>query len=449
MVEAKSYRVAIIGAGSAGLFAARELAKNGIYVAVFNRDIKPGGLAEYGIYPDKVKMKEGLRKQFASCMDSANIKYFGNVKVGLHGDITLNDIRSFGFDAILVASGAQGTKWLGVPGEDLKGVYHAKDIVYHYNLLPPYSTKEYEIGKNVIIVGMGNVMMDIARYLIRDQKVEKVTSIARRGPAETKFSRKEMEYVGSNFDLDDYKNELFKATPIMRSIYQDPDLSLKFILNSLETCIEPNSSTIFCLKFLSSINSILGDKNDHVNAVIVEENTLIEKNGTIKAQSTGKMSRMDCDTVIFAIGDGVDPEFGLPMDNYEYYKNPKPSFPIEGISYEAFDPNLMQDIEDVFFAGWARKASDGLVGIARKDGINAAQAVLQYLETISPKNLGDPTAFEREFLNDHPQTVRKKELRILNEEEKRQAKLQNIEDFKFSSNEEMLKIIQENKVSQY
>ncbi len=448
MNDAKIYHVAIIGAGPAGLFAARELAKNGIHVTVFNRDIKPGGLAEYGIYPAKVRMKEGLRKQFAACLDLPNVTYLGNVQVGNHGNISLNGIRAVGFDAILVASGAQGTKWLGIPGEDLRGVYHAKDIVFHYNLLPPFSMHEYRIGKNIIVVGVGNVMMDIARYLIHDRKVETVTAIARRGPAETKFSRKELEYVGSNFDLDEYKNELLKAAPIMRSIYQDPDLSLKFILESLETCVEATSSTTFCLKFLSSIKSIVGDDNDCVVGVEVEETTLIEKDGKIRAQGTGKNSRLACDTVIFAIGDGVDPQFGLPVDQYEFYKNPNPDFPIENESYEAYDPILMKAIEGVFFAGWARKASDGLVGLARKDGINAAQAIQQYLALRSPNDFGGQINFEQNFLRDHPQIVNKHDIKILEDEEKKQAVLQGSEGFKFSTNTEMLDVIQRSKLIQ-
>ncbi|MGB9586244.1 MAG: FAD-dependent oxidoreductase, partial [Anaerolineales bacterium] len=137
-----NYSIAIVGAGPAGLYAARILAEQGALVVLFNRDIKPGGLAEYGIYFDKVKMKEGLRKQFQQILDMPNVHYFGNVVVGKEADISLDEIKSMGFDAILVTAGAQGTKWLGIPGENIpKGVYHAKDIVYYYNKLPPFSQR--------------------------------------------------------------------------------------------------------------------------------------------------------------------------------------------------------------------------------------------------------------------------------------------------------------------
>ena len=117
--QSLKYLVAIVGAGPAGLFAARQLALAGARVVVFNRDVKPGGLAEYGIFPDKHKMKEGLRKQFRNLLAMPQIEYWGNVTVGQDADLTLDDLRAFGFQAILVTVGAQGTKWLGLPGEEL------------------------------------------------------------------------------------------------------------------------------------------------------------------------------------------------------------------------------------------------------------------------------------------------------------------------------------------
>ena len=120
------FLVAVVGAGPAGLFAARQLANEGAHVVVFNRDIKPGGLAEYGIYPDKHKMKEGLRKQFRQLLGMPQLDYYGHLTVGEDADLSLADLRACGFQAILVTVGAQGTKWLGLPGEDLLegGVEH-------------------------------------------------------------------------------------------------------------------------------------------------------------------------------------------------------------------------------------------------------------------------------------------------------------------------------------
>jgi ferredoxin--NADP+ reductase len=103
-------------------------------------------------------MKEGLRRQFQQILDLPLIDYYGNVTVGEHGDFSLPDLRALGFQALLVTVGAQGTKWLGLPGENLVGAYHAKDLVFHYNLLPPLAARNSDRQARRMI-GAGNVML--------------------------------------------------------------------------------------------------------------------------------------------------------------------------------------------------------------------------------------------------------------------------------------------------
>src|SRR5574340_766920 len=188
MGETKDFTVVIVGAGPAGLYAARELALQGIQVVLLNRDIKPGGLAEYGIYPSKLKMKNGLRAQFNQVLNMPNVHYFGNVTVGENADLSFERLRGMGFHGILVTAGAQGTKSLGLPGADLIGVYHAKEVVYHYNKLPPFSMYEIRVGKRAAIVGVGNVMADVTHYLVKYREAEEIYVIGRRGPAEVYYS---------------------------------------------------------------------------------------------------------------------------------------------------------------------------------------------------------------------------------------------------------------------
>jgi len=298
------FHVAVVGAGPAGLYAAKKLSENGDSVALFNRDIKPGGLAEYGIYHDKHKMKEGLRKQFRSLLTDCGIRYYGNVTIGAQGDLSLDDLRGLGFDAILVAAGAQGTKSLGLPGEDLKGVYHAKDLVYHYNLLPPYSQQEIRVGSRAVIVGVGNVMMDIAHWLIREKGIETVTAVARRGPSEVKFDKGEMKIVGRNLDQVALDAELARCRPIMEAIHQSVDDARDEILLGVPGALEPVTATRFLLQFLASPTAILGE-DGVVTGIEVEDTTLVKSGEDVKARGLGTRRVIPADTVVFAIGSGL------------------------------------------------------------------------------------------------------------------------------------------------
>ncbi len=438
------YLVAVIGAGPAGLFAARQLASEGAQVVVFNRDIKPGGLAEYGIYPSKHKMKAGLRKQFRQILEQPNLDYFGNVVVGQQGDLSLQDLRQMGFQALLVAAGAQGTKWLGLPGEDLPcGVYHAKDLVYHYNKLPPFSEQTFHLGRRVAVIGVGNVMLDIARYLIRQIKVDEVIAVARRGPAEVKFDKKEMEYVIANLDLSALDEELERVRPNMEAIGQDVNAARDFILSAQPKALPPVSQSVFRFDFLASPTRILGDEHGNVVGLEVEETKLIPHNGDTKARGTDVHRTLDVDTVVFCIGDRVDEQFGLPVKWNEFVKNPTPAYPVDDLSYEAFDPETNQPLKDVFVAGWSREASSGLVGVARKDGERGAKAVLQYLHTFapSPDALAHLHALQARLDTLGKPVVTKTAVARLFEAEESEAARQGLEEFKFRSNEEMLAAI--------
>ena len=424
------YFVAVVGAGPAGLFGARELANQGARVVVFNRDIKPGGLAEYGIYPSKHTMKSGLRKQFRQVLDLPNLDYYGNVTVGEQGDLTMDDLRALGFQSILVTAGAQGTKWLGLPGEDLVGVYHAKDVVYFYNRLPPYRQKPFRFGKRCAVIGAGNVMIDIAHFLIRDAKVDEVIAIVRRGPAEVKFDKKEMEYVIANLDQNALDAEIERVTPILQAVNQDPVTARATIMEALPKGLTKVSDTKFRFEFLASPVQMFGDANGNLTEVEIEDNILVEKNGDTKAKGTGNKRRLAVETIVFAIGDKVDESFGLPVEWNEFVKSENPRYPVDGNSFET-------PFEDVFVGGWSRKASSGLVGYARKDGTNASKAVWQYLQTKQPM-AGNTDALVEKLKGLGKPIVSKDDVRKLEAAETAEAQKRGLEEFKFDSNEDML-----------
>ena len=433
--------VAVIGAGPAGLYAAQELARHNVHVVILNRDVKPGGLAEYGIYPDKFKMKEGLRNQFSQILAMDQIDYYGNIVIREDGDFRLNELRALGFQAVLVTAGAQGTKWLGLPGEDLVGVYHAKDLVYHYNLLPPFSQYTYRLGCRAAVVGAGNVMLDVTHYLVSEMKVDDVIALVRRGPGEIKFTKKELEAVACNMDIADLEAEVSRHAELMRSLGQDPKELIDLVCSVLPKADDTGSRARFTIQFLISPLRILGDARGYVTGLEVEENTLVNENGNIIARGTGVRRVIDLDSVVFAIGDKVDGWFGLPVQNNEFVKDPNPKFPVEGNSYEVFDPEAGCPLEGYFVAGWARKASTGLVGLARKDGTNGARAVLQYLATLPELESIPYAAITSRLERLKKPIVALTDLIRLESIEQEQARRLGLPEFKYASNQEMLEAI--------
>ncbi len=433
--------VAVIGAGPAGIFAAQELANAGMRVLLLNRDIKPGGLAEYGIFFDKYKMKDGLRKQFRKVLGNPLIDYCGNITVGEQGDMTLTQLRGLGVDAILVTVGAQGTKWLGTEGEALQGVYHAKDLVYHYNKLPPFSERAYPIGRKAAIIGAGNVMLDIANWLVRHLKIDEVIAVVRRDPSAVKFTKKEMQAVFQNLDRDAFDAEIERTRATMESVGIDVEKARAFVLSAERRAAPSVSDTRFRFEFLAVTKRILGDEAGNVVALELEDTTLkLRDNGSTSARGLGTTRTLDVDTVVFAVGDKVDVGLGLPTDEWnDYAKNPEPRYPIDSICYEAYDPLLKQPVEGVFLAGWAREASTGLVGAARKDGINGAKAVLCYLA--GREGSADYPTILNAVLAAGADIITKSDWQKLDQLEQGFAKAGALPEFKHISNSEMLELI--------
>jgi ferredoxin--NADP+ reductase len=435
-------QVAVIGAGPAGLFAAEALAARGYGVALFNRDIKPGGLAEYGIFPDKLKLKNGLRNQFKLILQSEKILYLGNIHVSVDTCLDVHTLFELGFNAILITCGAQGTKLLNLPGEHLEGVMHAKDLVYHYNQLPPFASVDHHIGKRVAIVGGGNVMADVTHFLIDYTEVEEITVIIRRGPAEVKFDKKEMVPIISYLDQVAFEKEMTRVSGEMIRIGQDPQAAVESIMAALPVACAKVRDARINFRFLSSPKRILADESQRKAAAMeLEENQLIQVDSEVKAKGTGKLVTLPIDNVIFAIGDRVLDELGLPMNKEEFCKAANPLFPINGQTFEIEDPSNGKNVQGIFIAGWLRNPSTGLVGTARKDGVYAAEAVSQYLaqkETLTAIN--SETLINR-LRNQGCVVVTKDMLPALETAEKIQAEKSGVEDFKFSTNEEMLRIL--------
>ncbi len=447
--------VAMIGAGPASLYGTEVLASEGFDVVILNRDIKPGGLAEFGIYPTKYKMKRGLRTYFDKILSDPAVSYLGNVSVGLEGDLSLEEVRDLGVSAVVVAVGAQGTNWLGLPGETGPGVYHAKDLVYHYNGLPPYSEEEFPIGNRVVVVGLGNVCLDIVHWLVCEKQVESVTAVARRGPAERKFTRKEYKLVSGALDQEGLRRELGAVAPVMESVGQDPERELENLLKFVDVPLEKESPTKFSMRFLRSPVGVARDDDGRVTGLITEVTELMPptEEGWVGLRRTGRQEVVACDTVVFAIGDSIEPSLGLPLseeraNQFATVREPWPEEDSERPRYMVYDPAAGAPMWGTFVVGWARQASDGLVGKARADAVQGCEEILAYLRGEFPEGPGAPregaeVAREvRALLQERGvRFVEYDEVVRLKEMEEEEAQKRGLEEFRYSRRQAILECL--------
>jgi len=437
--------VFVVGAGPAGLFAAQKIAQAGHEVIVFNRDIKPGGLAEYGIYPTKDKMKVGLRKQFAKVLSLPNVQYIGHACVGDGCGLSIADLQEFRPSALVFAVGAQGAKQLGLPGAESRGVYSAKDFVYFYNLLPPFASQDFSTGKRVAVVGMGNVAVDVAHWLLVDDPnhtAEDVIVIARRGPFEAKFDKKEFVYIENYLDRQSFQQELTRIHDQLAAVGQDPAGLAQATFPCLAKPDPGQPGGRLHFRFLSSPKAIHSDANGRINRLTVTENILVKRDDDVAAKATEKTADIEVDTMIFAIGDVADPTLGLPYNKDCYVTNPHPHDPKQP-GYEVLDPTCGQIMNGIYVVGWARKASEGLVGIARHDGEVGAAEVVKFLEAAPDSNSVPYQEIVQRLESKNLRPVTKPDLELLAKAEEREGKARAIQYFKFADDEAMLAAIQE------
>ena len=441
--------VFVVGAGPAGMFAAQKLALAGHEVMIFNRDVKPGGLAEYGIYPVKDKMKNGLRKQFAKVLALPNVHYFGHVAVGAGSPVSIETLLEFNPAGMVFAVGAQGNKKLGMAGEESLGVYSAKDFVYHYNQLPPFATRDFSTGKRVAIIGMGNVMVDIARWLLLDapnRTAEEVIVIARRGPLEAKFDEKEFAYVQAFLDRAIFAAELQRVKGRMEAVGQDVAKVAEETFLCLTKFPDPQTKLPrLSFRFLSSPTAISTGPDGRIARLTIADNLLVNRDGNLAAKPAGTTTKLEVDTLIFAIGDMHDPALGLPCGAQGYVTNPEPNHP--AAAYQVFDPSCSMVQTGVFVTGWARKASEGLVGIARHDGEVGAAHVLEYLQNVQAQPAASAEEIAAALARKGLQAVPKSDLEWLTKAEERECRLRNNPYYRFPDDAAMIAAIERAKSS--
>jgi ferredoxin--NADP+ reductase len=412
------------------MYAARKLQKSGCEVVILNRDIRPGGLAEYGIFHNKYKMKAGLRNQFAKILNLEGIHYRGNVSLGPSGSLTIEDMESLGFDAVILAVGAQGIKWLQIDGSEATHIYDAKQVVYHFNGLPDFAQQPVHLGEHLVIIGAGNVAVDITHWAVQ-QNVPRITWLVRRGPNQVKYTRKEIGYVGAHVDRSDLRKEIERIEPQLSNVGESVEETWETLERPMgDTRIE-GSDSVLHMRFACQAQSVQKDESGNIVGLNLVENELYLKDETVRCRATDSKTQMPVDTLVFCVGDAVDPELGFQLDSWgNYAMESEHSSAGYGL---AGRPGW-------FAAGWARVASDGLVGKARKDAEAACAHVSEYLANHPPQASTSSRlkALDTLLSTRGAKSVDWSDFQKTRAAEDAQAKAQDLPDFRFVSNKDML-----------
>jgi ferredoxin/flavodoxin---NADP+ reductase len=393
--ESRPLRVAIIGSGPSGFYAAEALLKSEVFTTVdmFERLISPYGLVRSGVAPDHQKIKNVI-KVYERIAAKEGFTYFGNVEFGK--DLLLEDVKNH-YDAIIFANGAQSDRNLNIPGEDLPGSHPATDFVDWYNGHPDFRDHEFDLSHDTaVVIGQGNVAIDVCRILCKtvdelkstdiakhalDQlaasNIRNVHMIGRRGPVQAKFTQVEIKELGHlsdcnahidpaafNFDpasqqeLDDPANKLApKIIPIMQNIANsEPD---------------PSKSRTLYIDFCRSPKEITG--NGRVESIIFERNELIGEPFHIKAHGTGETESMDCGFILRSVGYRGAPLPGIPFDDN------RGIFPND-------NGRIITDHGEIglYAVGWIKRGPSGVIGTNKPDSQETVKQLLADLQQLTP-----------------------------------------------------------------
>jgi ferredoxin--NADP+ reductase len=382
-------RVGIVGAGPSGFFAADTLIKQtGVPVAVdlFDRLPTPFGLVRYGVAPDHQKIKS-VTRLYQKTLDDPRVRFFGHVAYG--EDLTLAELRRF-YDAILYTVGAPSDRPLGIPGEDLPGSLSATEFVAWYNGHPDYADLEPDLScESVAVVGMGNVAVDVTRILaktadelletdmadhaveaLRRSNVKDIYMLGRRGPAQGKFTTKELRELGelANADVVVDPEDMELDFVSEASLADDPTVAKNVeVLRDFSGRAPSGKPRRVHIKFLSSPVEVVGDEK--VTGLRVEKNELRDQDGWLAAVGTGETEVLPVGLVLRSVGyRGV----ALPEVPFDEKRGVIPNQ--LGRVTEAAGGAV---VPGEYVAGWIKRGPTGVIGTNKADAAESVRCLLE------------------------------------------------------------------------
>ncbi len=413
MTDESPIRIAVIGSGPAGFYAAGHLLKDGVgghsinlYVDMLERLPTPWGLVRSGVAPDHPKIKS-VTRVYEKTAAHPRFRYYGNVTFGEH--VSREDLLAH-YHAIVYATGSPSDRPLGIPGEDLPGSHAATEFVGWYNGHPDHTDLEFDLlsAERAVVVGNGNVALDVARMLVlapeelaptdtadhalevlSRSRVREVVILGRRGPAQAAFTNPELlelgELAGADVIVD--RAELDRALAVADPTAEE-DITCRRnveILSDYAARPPKGHDKRIVLRFLLSPAAFLPDEHGRLGAVELIRNELVEApGGGLRAQPTDERETIAAGLAFRAIGYRGIPLPGVPFDER--------SATIPNRAGRVLDPASGAPLPGEYVVGWIKRGPSGVIGTNKKD---AQETVDAMLADLAPAGDGGAPASER------------------------------------------------------
>jgi ferredoxin/flavodoxin---NADP+ reductase len=407
---AQAPRVAIVGAGPAGAFAAERLLRHrgDVEIDLFERLPTAWGLLRGGVAPDHQEIKR-LDETFDRQTLGRGCRFFGNVEVGV--DISHSELIRH-YSAVIYATGAQTDKSLGIPGEELPGSRAATEFVAWYNGHPDYRGLEFDLSSpRAVVIGNGNVAVDVTRMLtlssheleqtdvadhalaaLRESRIEEVVVLGRRGPAQAAFTSSELRELGHldgvELRVDPEEAEL---DPLSESwLAEEGTFTARKNVELLREFAARKRSAgahrRIVLRFLRSPVEIQGD--GRVERIVVGRNRLErDESGRIRPVDTGERETIECGLVLRSVGYRAVPVPEVPFDERSFV------LPNDGGRVLRLDG---QPLPGVYAVGWIKRGPTGILGTNKRD---AEETVRCLAEDLASGVLPPPPNPERDQID--------------------------------------------------
>jgi ferredoxin/flavodoxin---NADP+ reductase len=412
--EGRPLRVAIVGSGPAGFYAAAALQKSkshpdlDVQVDVYDRLPTPWGLVRGGVAPDHPNIK-AVSRVYEKTAAHPEFRFYGNVEYG--ADITHDDLLAH-YHAVIYAVGAQTDRRMGIPGEDLPGSRAATEFVAWYNGHPDYCDLEFDLScERAVVIGNGNVAADVARMLaltrdelavtdvadhaldvIAESGIREIVVLGRRGPAQAAFTNPELLELGDMTDADVYVDARDVEIDELSRNWLESDEASGTSRKNVEILTgyagrEPEGKRRrIVLRFLVSPVEILG--TDKVEGIRICRNELRDEDGALRACSTETTEELECGIVFRSIGyRGIQVQ-GVPFDERRGTV-PNERGRILGEGDEA--------VTGEYVVGWIKRGPTGIIGTNKRDAQETVEAMLEDLDA---GRLNEPAEPSRDALEE-------------------------------------------------